>query len=483
MFQKFKNQQQSYTACTLKPLFFKQFFALSLHKACCRLAMMNIISDKNHLLTQTCRQCHGALSAKTQVCPLCGLSRPNYNELTALEKQYLESAPTVPGKFHYMCETVKPDKSLGKNIANEMRTYMGSPEQSWLLWLSMLSVAGGGAMLLMQVAFPLSFMLFWAGMVYAGFDAINFMRAVVVSFLVHRLQLKAGMSPYSVHFKIEDQLLKMLQSLQMVINSFYETDWTRSEADKQKAADNFVNAAVTLTSRIKVYADLSLETAAIIWRNNVYAIVANNNSFQEKAIAVGNKIREAEALILRYRWLNRLASINERLMEHIAADDSKNAANNIQRRQEILGEFLLSPYGPMAEPYSGGFDSVPFELPFVMRFFWHQQLPPFPLSGEELLSEVPAIADFFESIQQVRKLKGKLEEQMILDCASTAIDDISKLDGDQSTMIEAQQLQRFQLYAQYLDVPKFNPDSEELQKRIDKLKGQLRVAMSTKPGV
>jgi hypothetical protein len=49
-------------------------------------------------------------------------------------------------------------------------------------------------------------------------------------------------------------------------------------------------------------------------------------------------------------------------------------------------------------------------------------------------------------------------------------------------MIEAQQLQRFQLYAQYLDVPKFSPDSDELQNRIDKLKGQLRVAMSTKPG-
>ena len=440
-------------------------------------------SGKNHLLTQTCRQCHSALSAKTQVCPLCGLSRPNYNELTLLEKQYLESAPTVPGKFHNMCETVKPDKSLGKNIAREMRSYLGNPEQSWLLWLSMLSVAGGGAMLLMQIAFPLSFMLFWAGMVYTGFDAINFMRAVIVSFLVHRLQMKTGMSPYSVHFKIEDQLRQMLQSLQLVINSFYETDWTRTETDKNKAVDNFINAAATLTGRIKVYANLSLETAAIIWRNNVYAIVAANNSFQEKAVAIGNKIREAEALILRYRWLIRLNQVNERLQEHIEVINSTGVNGNTQLRQEILAEFLLSPYGPMAEPYSGGFDSVPFELPFIMRFFWHQQLPPFPLSGEELLSEVPAIADFFESIQQVRKLKAKLEEQMILDCAATAIDDISKLDSEQTTMIEAQQLQRFQLYAQYLDVPKFSPDAEELQNRIDKLKGQLRVAMSTKPGL
>ncbi|MBU1106361.1 MAG: hypothetical protein KKB51_06810 [Candidatus Riflebacteria bacterium] len=442
--------------------------------------MKQITSSKNSLLAQTCRQCHAALSAKAQVCPLCGLARPNLNELNALEKQYLESAPTVPGKFHYMCETVKPDKSLGKNIAGEMRTYLGSPEQSLLLWLSMLSVAGGGAMLLFQIAFPLSFMLFWAGLVYTGFDAVNFMRAVVVSFLVRRLQMKTGMSPYSVHFKIEDQLMQMLQSLQMVINSFYETDWTRTETDKQKAIDNFVTAAATLTSRIKVYADLSLETAAIIWRNNVYAIVASSTSFQEKAIAVGNKIREAEAMILRYRWLNRLATINDRLKEHIEADMSGAVTNNIQRRQDILGEFLLSPYGPMSESYSGGFDTVPFELPFIMRFFWHQQLPPFPLSGVELLQELPAIADFFESIQQVRKLKAKLEEQMILDCASTAIDDISKLDNDQSTMLEAQQLQQFQLYAQYLDVPKFSPDSDELQERIDKLKGQLRVAMGTK---
>ncbi|PKL50737.1 MAG: hypothetical protein CVV42_01675 [Candidatus Riflebacteria bacterium HGW-Riflebacteria-2] len=436
---------------------------------------------KNYLMTQTCRQCHAALSSTTQVCPLCGISRPNYTELTSLEKQYLESAPTVPGKFHYMCETVKPDKSLGKNFVSELNSYLSAPELSGLFLLSLLSIFAGGTMLLMQIAFPLSFMLFWAGMVYAGFDAINFTRAIVVSFLVRRLQLKVGMSPYSVHFKIEDQIMQMLQSLQMVVNSFYETDWTRTETDRQKAIDNFTNATATLTGRIKVYADLSLETAAIIWRNNVYAIVAMNNSFQEKAIAVGNKIREAEALILRYRWLIGLEQLNQRLKEHIEADIAGTApANNNQRRQDILAEFLLSSYGPMAEPYTGGFHSVPFELPFIMRFFWHQQLPPFPLSGEELLQEIPALADFFESIQQVRKLKAKLEEQMILDCASTAIDDISRLDSDQTTMLEAHQLQQFQLYAQYLDVPKFNPDSDELQNRIDKLKGQLRVAMGSK---
>ena len=379
-----------------------------------------------------------------------------------------------------MCETVKPGKSLGKNIAVELHNYIAAPDQSWLFLLSILSIATGGGMMLMQIAFPLSFMFFWAGMVYAGFDAINFMRAVVVSFLVRRLQMKAGMSPYSVHFKIEDQLKQMLQSLQMVVNSFYETDWTRTETDRQQTIENFINATTTLTGRIKVYADLSLETAAIIWRNNVYAIVASTESFQEKAIAVGNKIREAEALILRYRWLVRLDQLNQRLKEHTEIDAIAAAANNSQLCQKILAEFLLSPYGPMAEPYSGGFASVPFELPFIMRFFWHQQLPPFPLSGEELLQELPAIADFFDSIQQVRKLKGKLEEQMILDCASAAIDDVSKIDNEQTTMLEAQQLQQFQLYAKYLDVPKFNPDSDELQNRIDKLKGQLRVAMGNK---
>lgn len=437
-------------------------------------------SGKNYLITRTCRQCHSSLAANAKVCPLCGISRPNFDELTSLEKQYLESTPTVPGKFHHMTETVNPEKSLGNNIVLELRNYLTSPDLSWMFLFSMLGIAGGGALLLLELAFPLSFMLFWASMVYVGFDAINFMRAIVVSFLVKRLQMKTGMSPYSVHFRIEEQLAQMLQSLQMVINSFYETDWTRTETDQQTAVNNFVNAAATLTGRIKVYADLSLETAAIIWRNNVYAIAASNNSFQEKAIAIGNKIREAEAFILRYRWLVRLEQINQRLKEHIEQDATGTPGNNNQRRQDILAEFLISPYGPMAEPYSGGFHSVPFELPFIMRFFWHQQLPPFPLSGEELLQELPAVADFFESIQQVRKLKAKLEEQMVLDCASTAIDDISKLDKDQSTLLEAQQLQQFQLYAQYLDIPKFNPDSDELQNRIDKLKGQLRVAMSNK---
>jgi len=61
---------------------------------------------------------------------------------------------------------------------------------------------------------------------------------------------------------------------------------------------------------------------------------------------------------------------------------------------------------------------------------------------------------------------------MILDCTALAV---SNAAGQESTALEARDIQRFQLYSQYLDIPKFQPDSEELQNRVDRLKAQLKV--------
>lgn len=423
------------------------------------------------MLATFCRQCHTAIASKAQTCPLCGLSRPNYNELNALEKEYLENAPTVPVKFNNMCETVDPNKSLSFNIVKELGSYFANPGQSYLLIISLIAILAGGGMLLAKVLFPLSFMLFWAGMVYTGFDAVNFFRAVMISFLVRRLQMKTGLSPYSVHFKIEAQLKQMLQSLQMVINSFFDKDWSRPE-NTPAMAQSFINAAQTLAKRIQKYAQLSLETAAILWRNNVYAIVAMDSSYQEKANEIGNKIREAEAMILRYRWLMRFGQVEQMLAEHAANPViEKNAPSP---RQRVIDAFYLSPHGPMTEPYAGNFQHVPQEIPFIMRFFWHQQLPPFPLSGEELLQEHPQLKDFFDSIQQVRQLKTKLEEQMVLECTTNALADIT--DGTAAhTASEASEIQRQQVYLQFLDIPKFQPDPEEFDEQLDQLRARIRV--------
>lgn len=428
------------------------------------------MTNKNIMLSNFCRQCHAAVSARANVCPLCGLSRPVYDALNPLEKEYLANPPSVPGKFHYMCETINPNITLGRNMAQELGNYLANPGQSYLLMISLLAVLLGGGMLALHVAFPLSFMLFWAGMVYTGFDAVNFARAAAVSLLVRRLQMRAGSSPYSVHFRIEEQLVQMLTSLQLVLNSFFDKNWSGPAIEMQAAAEGFIQATRTITARIKKYALLSLETASIIWRNNVYAIVASSEgSYQEKIIAIANKIREAEAMIMRFRWLMRLDQVNSIIENHVAGT---NGRSPIDDRRAAIDAMQLGAHGPMAEPYYGNFEHVPFELPFKMRFFWHQQLMPVALPSAEIIAECPQTQDLFDSIDQVRKLKAKLEEQMILDCTAMAVSNATGLD---STALEANDIKRFQLYSQYLDIPKFQPDSEELQNRVDKLKAQLKI--------
>ncbi|GAB4267579.1 MAG: hypothetical protein Kow0029_02140 [Candidatus Rifleibacteriota bacterium] len=436
-------------------------------------------STKNILIKSFCRQCRAAVSSNAAICPLCGISRPNLEKLNTLEKEYLENPPMVPGKYHEMLETVDPKLSLGKNAAREIRNYLTNPAMAYLFMLAFVSMAAGGLMLWANVLFPFSFMLFWVSMVYLGYDTVNFSRAVLTSFLVKRLQMKVGMSPYSVHFKIELQLQKMLQSLQLVINSFFNHDWQNQSQESMANAESFLSAAKTIAERIQKYARLSLDTITLIWRNNVYAIVAMNDSLQDKAVAIGNKIKEAEALIIRYKWLMSLNQIGLILQDYTSGKKLADAPENSSYCQFLQDKFLLSPYGPISEPYAGNFQHVPYEIPFLMRFFWHQQLPPFPLESQDLTNEFPELADFFESIQQVRKLKAKLEEQMVLDCAQNAISEVSALDKTGSVALEAEELKRFQLYSKFLDIPKFQPDSQELQNKIDRLRAEMRVTLGT----
>lgn len=428
------------------------------------------MTNKNAMLGHFCRQCHTAVTSKAGACPLCGLARPIFAGLNPIEKEYLANPPSVPAKFHHLCESINPNVSLAGNMLTEFGKYLGNPGQSWLLIVALLALILGGGMLALHLLFPLSFMLFWGGMVFTAYDTVQFSRAAAVSLLVRRLQMRGGSSPYSVHFRIEEQLTQMFSSLQLVLNSFFDKNWSGPAIEMQAAAESFLQAAKTITARIQKFAQLSLETASIIWRNNVYAIVADpTTTYQEKVIAIANKIREAEAMIMRFRWMMNLGHAHTIMENHVSGTSGRNSSED---RRAAITEMYLGPHGPMTEAYYGNFEHVPFELPFKMRFFWHQQLPPHPLPAEDLAAELPQTRDLFESIEQVRKLKSKLEEQMILDCTANAV---SSATGQETTALEARDLQRFQLYSQYLDIPKFQPDSDELQTRVDRLKAQLKI--------
>lgn len=427
--------------------------------------MNNLPETTNQLLKTFCRQCHSAIPAKATYCPSCGISRPNAANLNSLEKQYLVQLPMIPVKFHGMLETIDAKKSLAANIANEAANYLSNLQQNYLLLLAMLLTFAGGGMLMASMLFPLSFILFWTGMVYIGYDVVNFSRAATNSYLVKRLQHKTSASPYSVHFKLEAQIVQMLQSLQLIINSFFEHDWRNRGSESGTSIDSFLSATNTLTQRLKKFADLSFETISIIWRHNVYSIVAQNSPLQDKVIAISNKIREAEAIILRYQWLSQIDQINEQLKDFVSGKAEQKA---------ILDQFLLAQYGPIQEPYTGDLEHAPFEIPFKMRYFWHQQLPPFPISGTEILKNLPQAQPLFDSIEQVRKLKVKLEEQMLLDCVSSAISNVSS----STAASEANEVKRFQLYSTYLDVPAFQPSEKDLNNKIDKLRAEMRVNLN-----
>ncbi|MGM0600804.1 MAG: hypothetical protein ACQETH_13420 [Candidatus Rifleibacteriota bacterium] len=435
--------------------------------------------QKNYLITNFCRQCHAAVSSSASTCPVCGIARPNYDKLNSLEKQYLENLPMVPGKFHYMLDTIEPKNNLVTNIVKEFGNYMTDFSQSWPFFLALTTAVAGGIMLTANVLFPLSFILFWIALVYLGYDAVNFSRAILTSFLVKRLQLKTGMSPYSVHFKIEAQLEKMLQSLTLLINSFFDHDWKSADQSGSASSESFLSAIETIIKRIERYAKLSLSTTEIIWKNNVYAIVAMNTSSQEKVAAIGNKIKEAEAMLIRYRWLKSLGKISTLLNNFAAGERDPDAPDNASYRQYILNSFYLNEYGPLEEKCENNFEQVPYEIPFKMRVFWHQQLPPFPLDGEQLQEQFPETSDFFASIEQVKKLKAGLEEQMVLDYASNAISEISELEKAEKTDLEAKDLKNYELYSKYLEVPGFKPDEEELQRKVDRLKAEVRVAIGS----
>ena len=316
-------------------------------------------------------------------------------------------------------------------------------------------------------------MIILLSVLYLIYDSFLFLKSAFSSYAVEKLHLQSGASPYSVHFKVETVLKNSLKNLQSLLYAFYEKPWDEmtQDADKIVAGQSFIMATKAVTAKIQKFAKVSLETTALLWRNNVYAITSLPNiNYEEKIKHLELKITEAKAFIVRYCWLKQLETAHEFLEDHISGKSGRSTSDDCNY---VIEGMQLGLMGPLTEPFHGNLESVPYELPFIMRYFWHQQLPPSSFPKEEIISKYPETADFFESIDQVRNLITKLEEQKILNIAEGAVRDDYKTEVQITN--EANQIKKFQQFSDYLDIPKFQPSDAELLKQVDRLNAELRV--------
>ena len=431
------------------------------------------------MLSTYCRRCHAAITSNAHTCPLCGLSRPNAANLSSIEKSYLSSSPSFPERFNNMASKVEAKPPVFFQLFKLYFIYLKSQKDSFLhraaLSSSLLSiiflVATGFKNLFFLKHFL--FMIILLAVLYLIYDSFFFLKSAFSSYAVERLHLQSGTSPYSVHFKVETVLQNTLKSLQSLLYAFYEKPWDQmpQDADKIVAGQSFIMATRAITSKLEKFAKVSLETTALLWRNNVYAIASLPTiSYEEKIKHLQLKITEAKALLVRYCWLKQLETTHEFLEDHINGKSGRSTADDCNY---VVEGMQLGLMGPLTEPFHGNLESVPYELPFIMRYYWHQQLPPNSFPKEEIISKYPETADFFESIDQVRNLITKLEEQKILNIAEGAVADDYKTEVQITN--EANQIKKFQLYSNYLDIPKFQPSDAELLKQVDRLNAEIRV--------
>ena len=417
--------------------------------------------------------------SNAHTCPLCGLSKPNSANLTDLEKSYISSPPSFPERFNHMASKVSPKPNVFFQLFKLYFIYLKSEKDS-LIHRTALSSSITSLFVLVAIGFKNLFfikhfllMIITVSVLYLIYDSFLFLKSAFSSYAVEKIHLQSGTSPYSVHFKVENVLKNTLKSLQSLLYAFYEKPWDQmpQDADKIVAGQSFIMATRAITSKIQKFAKVSLETSALLWRNNVYAITSLPTiSYEEKIKHLELKITEAKALLVRYCWLKQLETAHEFLEDHINGKSGRSTADDCNY---VIEGMQLGLMGPLTEPFHGNLESVPYELPFIMRYYWHQQLPPNSFPKEEIISKYPETAEFFESIDQVRNLITKLEEQKILNIAEGAVTDDYKTEVQITT--EANQIKKFQLYSDYLDIPKFQPSDAELLKQVDRLNAEIRV--------
>ena len=426
---------------------------------------------------ETCRQCKAALPFAVDSCPLCGLRRPRLLQLSFRERDFLQGDQCQPSDFQEFSPLVEPGDPLYRGIIQGMLHRLSDPNRGFLLWMALLGMLFGFVLMVTGMAFPLSFMLFWPSLTYTFFHLALVSMGVSQTQTFKSLNSSRRMAPYSVLFKMELQIEKLLVSLRSIVCSTLERNWQKSSPELRSASDSFIKAARAVTERLRKYADLSLEISSIIWRNNVYAIVATDQGPQEQAVAIGAKCREAEAMLLRHRWLMRLADVIPALEEHINGHSDQAGTRSIS--EEVLQKFHLTMFGPVEEGVLLAYERTPEEIPFKGRVFWHQRLPPFPLEDDGSLSSSHHACELLKSLNEVRKLKVFLEEQMALNCVTQTISAVSPAERGFSPTMEAEEVRRDFVYENYLDIPRFRPDPGHVDEAVDKLLAEARVALGT----
>lgn len=431
------------------------------------------------MLNTYCRRCHAAIVSNAHVCPLCGLSRPNSSNLSDNEKDFLANPPVINENFQCIDPAVNAKKPFLFLLPDIYLKYFDSKKEAKKHRISLFFTAISAMMLMASIWLESSFFISFFIMIlifsgsYLVFDTFLLLRAANIKYKACALNYQGGTSPYAVHFKVETVIQNTLKSLQTLLYAFYEKPWEdlANETDVKKQGDSYILAAKALTAKLKKFAGVSLETLTLLWRNNVYAITSFPNvSYEDKITHLNLKLMEAKALILRYCWFRQLEQAHEFLESHL---NGKSGRTTDEDRNYVIEGMQLGLYGPLTEPYRGNYDTVPYELPFIMRYYWHQQLPPNSFPEDEIKNKYPETCELFESMGQVRNLISKLEEQKILSMAENAVSHDYKTESEITT--EADQIKKFQLYSDYLDIPKFQPNDDELLKQVDRLNAQIKV--------
>ncbi len=431
------------------------------------------------MLNTYCRRCHAAILSTAHTCPLCGLRRPNAANISSLEKSFMSSPPSIPQRFETTAGKVKSTPVFLFQLPKLYFSYLFSYDDGFLhrgalaagIISTILFWATAAKNILLIKHFCLMIMI--VVFLYLIYDSIQFLNSMYANYVLERLQIQGGSSPYSVHFKVEIVLKNTLKSLQSLLYAFYEKPWDSMPQgdEKIKSGQTFVLAIKAITGKLKKFAKISLETTSLLWRNNVYAITSFPDlSYEEKIKHLKLKLTEAKAVILRYCWLRQLEMAHEFLEDHLSGKSGRSTPDD---GNYVIEGMQLGLLGPLTEPFHGNLETVPYELPFIMRYYWHQQLNPSSFPEEEIIAQYPETADFYESINQVKNLIQKLEEQKILNIAENAVTDDYRTEAEITS--EANQINRFKLYSDYLDIPKFQPSDAELLKQVDRLNAEIRV--------
>ena len=430
------------------------------------------------MASETCRRCGAAQPLKTDSCPLCGLVNPRPSDLTHGERQFVQNNPELPPEYSEYSSLIEAHQPLTVNLGEGIRNLLNDPETAPLLWAAVGAIILGIGAWALIPAIWVSFLLFWPALLFLLWQFFFMARSVAFVHKYKRLRRTRALAPYSVHFRMEKQIRELLTGLHTLTRSVLDRDWHSSGTELNNSAESFMTAARVIIDRLGACAAPSLEITRIIWQNNVYALLGSDMDPQEKAAAIGAKCREAEALLLRYRWLVTLPALLTELETHIQNSRTHGGTDPI-KTSEILDRYHLQAFGPMEEGVRETFDRTPSDLLFMGRQYWIHRLAPMPLEENETFQGNPAAKAFFQSLKLVRPLRTQLAEQMALNTASLALSAVSPLEGGMPTSAEARSVIRDAHPSHLVNIPEFKPDSSRLNAEVDRLVSEARVAMGT----